>query len=132
MTCNRRVRLLNLFIETLNEFLHNINEVYKHNTLALMKSCVSVYSSIDPQTICHQFIQYTEPYRDLIVNKDYDAIVLIAKNEQTKQDSYIQNGINDILLLWVEETTDDSKDEIHKYIDLLMNITDRYTKTLKK
>jgi len=108
------------FYTVFMELLNDISTIKPNDpTLMMVKAAVSVLST---EMIINQFMNYTEPYKEKILNKD-ESFFINEIHKDVKDNSFAAREINKVRDIWCDpETTNDTKQCIWKYFTVLIKL----------
>jgi hypothetical protein len=97
--------------------------------LRLAVTGLTTLNSINPKKPIELFLRFTYKYRDLVMNKEEDKLWNVDFNEDLKNENLEDDNANQVILTlrnhW-KELTNEEKENIWKYFQVLMKLTDKY------
>ena len=119
--------VLSAFNNVVIEFIEDCILVFpEENDFKVYKRMISLLVKVNPKKIISVFSEYSDLYKDQIMNKDENFFLDNDYNIVKKyNDQEIFNVINKIKQLWIH-LNKQNKDKIWGYLHLLVNIKNKY------
>jgi hypothetical protein len=119
--------LLSAFNNVIIDFLNDCILVFpEENDFKVYKRMISLLVKVNPKKVLSVFSEYSDLYKDKIINKDEDFFLENDYDVVKKyNDQEIFNVINKIKQYW-KQLDLSNKDKIWDYLNLLIQIKDKY------
>lgn len=123
MSSNVELIKIKTFCDLFKEFLNDLVSLHPNDSsLVLLKTTITLLSATTPKLLVSQFMEYTTPYKDKILNKDESFFLNNLQNDiQDESYSWINDEINKVKYYW-PETSQDTKDKIWKYFQAFIKL----------
>jgi len=98
------------------------------------KTGIEMFKKQEPQIIIQQFIIYVCPHKEIIKKRDEsfflkDNLIKDTVSKVGDQEDFIMGKFFKIRELWTDKISTQNKEQIWKYFDVLIKLTDKYIQT---
>lgn len=122
-----------VFCKVLSDFLNDIYKSYPDASLLIFIKLTDTLIATNPSKVVANFMQYVEPVKDKIKNKDESFFINGGLSKQVDTDNaFIHDEIDKIISIWKNSNTSlKTKEVIWKYFQVLVEIGEKIKNSKK-